>query len=106
MDDLELLTAKSVGEAAAQGDELAQDVLNQAAGALGLGIANAVNLMNPQRVTIGGGVAKIGSAWIEEIRSAARAAAMRDTVVDIVPGALGDDAPLWGAIVLASGVAS
>jgi glucokinase len=99
--DPELVTAQIVGEAAAQGDVLAQEVLDQAATMLGLGIANAINLINPQRVTVGGGVTKIGPFWIEGVRAAARADAMPGSPVDIVLAALGDDAPLWGAIALA-----
>jgi len=98
----ERLTAQTVSEAAAQGDGLAQQVLDQAARMLGLGIANAINLINPQRVTVGGGVVKIGSVWMERVRAAAQADVMPDSPVDIAVAALGDDAPLWGAIALAS----
>ena len=99
--DPERITAQMVSEAAAQGDELAQEVLDRAAKMLGLGIANAINLINPQRVTVGGGVVKIGPAWMEKVRAAARADAMPDCPVEIVVAALGDDSPLWGAIALA-----
>lgn len=94
------ITTQIVSKAAEQGDELAQEVLNQAAKMLGLGIANAINLINPQRVTMGGGVTKMGSAWLEKVRVAARAEAMPDCPVEIVPAALGDDSPLWGAVAL------
>jgi len=104
--DREHVTAQAVSEAAAQGDELAQEVLDQAARMLGLGIANAINLVNPQRVTVGGGVVKIGPAWMESVRAAARADAMPDSPVDIVLAALGDDSPLWGAIALAEAVST
>jgi glucokinase len=97
----ERITAQAVSEAAAQGDELAREVVAHAARMLGLGIANAINLINPTRVTIGGGVVKMGPAWREGVLAAARADAMPDCPVDIVPAALGDDAPLWGAIALA-----
>ncbi len=100
--DARRLTAQAVSEAAAQGDELAQEVLDQAAKMLGLGIANAINLINPERVTVGGGVVKIGPAWMDTVRAAAQADAMPDSPVDIAVAALGDDAPLWGAIALAS----
>jgi len=97
----ERITAQVVSKAAAQGDELAQEVLDHAAEMLGLGIANAINLINPQRVTIGGGVVKIGPAWMAKVRAAARAYAMADCPVEITVAALGDDSPLWGAIALA-----
>ena len=95
------IIAQTVSEAAAQGDELAQEVLDHAAKMLGLGIANAINLINPQRVTLGGGVVRIGPAWVEKVRAAARADAMPECPAEIVVAALGDDSPLWGAIALA-----
>ncbi|RLC72808.1 MAG: ROK family protein, partial [Chloroflexi bacterium] len=61
----------------------------------------AITLMNPQRVVVGGGVAKSGPRYFEMVRAAARANVLPGMTVDIVPAALGDDAPLWGAVVLA-----
>ncbi|MEA3344715.1 MAG: ROK family protein [Chloroflexota bacterium] len=103
--DPERITARIVSEAAAQGDELAQDTLDQAAEMLGLGIANAINLINPQRVTVGGGVVKIGPAWMEKVRAAAQANSLSGCPVEIVLAELGDDSPLWGAIALAEAAA-
>jgi len=99
--DLTAITAWHVSQAAVAGDPLARQVLDEAACALGLGIANAVTLMNPQRVVVGGGVSKTGPRYFEVVRAAARANTVVGIRVDIVPAALGDDAPLWGAIALA-----
>jgi glucokinase len=60
--------------------------------------------MNPDRVVLGGGVTKSGDLWWQMVREVARANALRPITVDIVPAALGDDAPLWGAIALAEGL--
>ena len=57
--------------------------------------------MNPQRVVLGGGVSKAGDAWWSTLRTTARAAAFPQSRVDIVPAAMVDDAPLWGAAALA-----
>ena len=57
--------------------------------------------MNPQRVVVGGGVAKSCQRYFEAVRAVARATAPPEMTVEIVPSALGDDAPLWGAIALA-----
>jgi glucokinase len=100
-DDVEAVTAEHVSRAAEAGDELAQQVLDEAARVLGLGIGSAIALMNPQRVVVGGGVAKSGQRYFEAVRAAARANVLPGMRVDIVPAALGDDAPLWGAIALA-----
>lgn len=101
--DLERVSAKNVNEAALAGDELAREVMDAAARALGTGIGSAIVLMNPARVVVGGGVSKAGEQYFETIRAAARANVMAEmrSAVDIVPAALGDDAPLWGAVALA-----
>ncbi len=99
--DLAALTAERVSRAASVGDALAEEVLLAAARDLGTGIGNALSLMNPQRVVLGGGVTKSGEAWWAEVRRAARANTLPEISADIVPAALGDDAPLWGAAALA-----
>jgi hypothetical protein len=53
------------------------------------------------RDVVGGGVAKSGQRCFEAVRAAARATAPPEMTVEIVPAALGDDAPLWGAVALA-----
>lgn len=45
---------------------------------------------------------KAGADWWAEVHRAARATALPEVSFDIVPAALGDDAPLWGAIALVS----
>jgi len=99
--EVEAASARHVSRAAEAGDQLSQQVLDEAARALGRGIGSAISLMNPQRVVVGGGVAKSGQRYFESVRAAARATTLPEMTVDIVPAALGDDAPLWGAIALA-----
>jgi glucokinase len=100
-DDLDAITAQMVAEAAARGDALALEALERAGRALGMGIGNAANLLNPQRFILGGGVTKSGPHFWETLRRTARATALPQVQCDIVPALLGDDAPLWGAVALA-----
>lgn len=102
----EAVTAELVGRAAAQGDALALHALQDAAAALGDGIGTAINLMNPERVVLGGGVIKAGAAWWSTVRAAARATVLPQTRVDIRPAGMSDDAPLWGAAALAEAIAA
>ncbi len=97
----ENITAKMVSQAAAQGDELSRQILAESAERLGLGLGNAINLMNPERVILGGGVTKSGRRWWQIVRDTANANTLPEIKVDIVPATLGDDAPLWGAVALA-----
>lgn len=103
-DDPEKITAKLVSRAAAGGDSLSQKILDESAERLGLGLSNVLNLINPERIILGGGVTKSGERWWQIVRRVARANTLPDITVDIVPAALGDDAPLWGAVALAEGV--
>ncbi|MEH2143146.1 ROK family protein [Nostoc sp.] len=101
-DDLTLLTGQLVSEAAVAGDDLAKEVLHKAAWALGVGIGNVANLMNPQRFVLGGGVTKAGEDFWQVMRQVARETALPEVDFEIVPAVLGDDAPLWGAVAIAS----
>lgn len=95
------LTAEDVAAAAAEGDALAWRALERSAWALGLGLGNAVNFMNPARIVLGGGVTKAGERYWDRLCEVTRAVARPQARLDLVPAALGDDAPLWGAVALA-----
>jgi len=100
-DNLESITGFVVSQAAAQGDDLAIDALARAGWALGVGIGNVANVMNPQRFVLGGSVTKAGARFWEVVRRIARETALPEVHFDIVPATLGDEAPLWGAVALA-----
>jgi glucokinase len=97
-------TPEQVFEAARAGDRAARDVLARAGTYLGIGIANVVLAVGPERVVVGGGVAAAGELILEPARQEFR---RRVTVmplerIQIVPAALGPragaiGAALWGA---------
>jgi predicted NBD/HSP70 family sugar kinase len=64
-----LIDAKVVAEAARQGDKLATDILMDAGRYIGIGVAMVANLLSPEMVIIGGGVAQSGEFFIDIIRS-------------------------------------
>jgi glucokinase len=100
-DNLQLITGAVLSEAAALGDELAKAFLDRSAWALGVGIGNVANLINPERFVLGGGVTKAGKIWWSVLQKTARQTALPEVNFEIVPAALEDDAPLWGAVALA-----
>jgi len=100
-DAAEPITGESVARAAQQGDPLAQEVMDEVARNLGTGLGGAINLMNPERIVLGGGVTKSGERWWRIVRETSRYHALPQMRADIQPAALGDDAPLWGAVALA-----
>ena len=99
--ELDRITGRMVAEAAALGDDLAKDRLDQAAWAIGAAIGNCANLISMERVILGGGVAGAGESFWERLRAEARRVALPEIEFKILPAALGADAPLWGAAILA-----
>jgi glucokinase len=103
--DLAAIDGRQIAIAANEGEGTARELLLRGARALGVGLGNAINLVNPQRVVLGGGVTKSGDLWWAAVRTTARATALPEFEFDIIPAALGDDAPLWGAVELARAAA-
>jgi glucokinase len=99
----EAITASLVEQAAREGDAVAREVFSRAATYLGVGLANLIHVLNPQRIIIGGGVTKAGEMLFEPVRrvALARSFARPGADVEIVPAALGDDVGAVGAAAVA-----
>ena len=98
-DDPGGLTARVVSQAARQGDRPAQAALEDVGRALGVGIANIVNILNPEMVVIGGAVVGAGRYILEPARKEAKRRAFRGATerLKIVRAKLGEDAGMLGA---------
>ena len=55
---------ETIGAAAAQGDRFARGLLQEAGSHLGAGLVGIVNLLNPQLIRIGGGLALAAGEFI------------------------------------------
>jgi glucokinase len=101
--NLDSITAKLVAQAADQGDWEANAILGQAMSYLGVGMANLVNLLNPELLVIGGGLTKMGERLFEPVRRAIdlRAFATAARAVELRRAQLGDDVGLLGAAAVA-----
>ena len=97
---LERLTAATVYEAAKLGDEVAIEVVRETARFLGTGIANLLNIFNPDVVVMAGGVTQAGDALFEPMRKEVKKRAFRPAVeaCRIVPGSLPGSAGVVGAV--------
>jgi glucokinase len=97
------LTGEAIVAAARAGDAPARRLLADAAAALARGLAGAANLLDLDRVVIGGGLAGAGDLLLAplraELRRRARLAFSRD--LDLRPAALGPEAGVVGAAALA-----
>jgi glucokinase len=98
--NLEAIDGALLSQAAAAGDKVSQEVLRRGARALGIGIGNAANLVNPSLAVVGGGVTRAGAIWWTALQEAVAETLIAGARLEVVPAALGDDAPLWGALAL------
>jgi len=103
--DVEDLTAEKIFKAATDGDPVAVKTFRQMGEYLGIGLAILVNILNPEMIVIGGGVANawqlFGEQAIQEMRS--RAFPLPGSRVMVKPAECGDNAGLLGAARLAFG---
>lgn len=96
---VEAITAQTVFEGAKAGDEVALEVVRDTAHYLGAGIANLLNIFNPDLVVIAGGVTQAGDLLFEPLRREVVRRAFRPAVdaCRIVPGTLQGLAGVYGA---------
>ena len=97
------LSLKSVGEALDEGDELAHQLFDMGVETLGIGIASVVNMIDVERVVVGGGLAdKLGQHLADRLQTAASPWMLRPNPdLAWMPAALGDDSGVIGAAALA-----
>jgi len=97
--DLRKITAQLVYEAAHDGDDYAYEVVKDTARFLGVGVANVINIFNPEVVVICGGVTLAGERLFGPLRSEAKRRAFKPAVdvCRIVPGELTGTAGVYGA---------
>jgi glucokinase len=96
------LSGRHVLEAARIRDPLALRLVEETAGYLGLALGNAANLLDPERIILGGGVSTAGDLLFVPLRDAvARHTMPGMRTPPIVPAQLGYDAGVIGAVALA-----
>jgi len=86
-----------------KGDLSAQKVIKRFVEYLAAGVANIINIFNPEMIIIGGGVSKAGKKFIDDIKVVCRKRAMpvSSKNVEIVGATLGNDAGMMGAAAFA-----
>ncbi|MFC1501892.1 ROK family protein [bacterium] len=92
-------TPKDVSRAARNDDAVAIEVLAEVGTYLGAGMGNVANLLNIQRVVVGGGVAKAGDFILKPARKGLQRVALETSAksIEVVPAMLGTKAGLVGA---------
>jgi glucokinase len=100
------LTSGIWAKALDKGDDLATQVMDEAVAALGAGIGAAINLVDLDRIIIGGGLAeKLGKDLVGRIEKATQPFVMTPGKRAFVVAELGDDAGVVGAASLARAAA-
>lgn len=97
------VTAEELSRLFQRGDARATEVVRQGAGWLGLGLAAAAAMIDPEVVVLGGGVTRLGPAYFDLVWAELAARLMPESWRDVdrgpllEPARLGDDASLLGA---------
>lgn len=97
------LNSEKIYLAGLEEDELALEVFRRMGVYLGIGLANLINILNPEMIVIGGGVVNGWDLFEKHMRQqvAERAFALPAARVRIMPAECADDAGLLGAARLA-----
>lgn len=100
---LEKITGEIVSRAGWSGDELALEILRDTGHYLGIGIANLINLFNPELLILGGGVMQAGDLIFNPMRETLkeRVFSMPAEAVKMVFAVLGNEAGMTGAAKIA-----
>ena len=94
------LTSKIIFSAAENGDEFALSMFDKAGYLLGIGIVNALNLLNFEKAAVGGGLARAGDLILKPARRALadRGFQSYNHMVSIVPAERPDESAILGAV--------
>lgn len=99
----ERILAEQVFQLAADGDQVAQHIVEDVITYLGIALANIIHLMNPSMIILGGQVAQAGDLLFIPLQARLRDLCLpvASDDVRIVPGELGTEANIVGAVTLA-----
>jgi len=97
-------TAETIFDAGQKGDELALEIFRRMGVYLGIGLANLINILNPEMIVIGGGVVNGWDLFEKHMHQQVeeRAFPLLAARVKIERAKCGDDAGLLGAACLAN----
>lgn len=100
--DLKRLSPEVIDQACALQDPLALATWRRVGRSLGIVLVGVVNLLDPQRIVVGGGIAKAGRWLFEPLKAELRQGGIRGPRgVQVMPARLGSLAGLIGAALLA-----
>jgi glucokinase len=103
VENFDEITAETVVEAVKRGDAAARLIWDETIKFLSIGIGNAITLIAPEAVIIGGGVAAAGELLLEPLRREIRKNVTMVPIdkVEILKASLGSESGVCGALMLA-----
>ena len=84
-------------DAAKAGDEFANAIVNAYVDDLGSYLASLINLLDPEKIAIGGGVSAAGEFLMQPLRENVQKKTFFSDVAEIVVATAGNDAGIFGA---------
>jgi len=96
------LNPTTIFQAASQGDRIAQRILNETAHYIGLALSYVINLLDPELIIVGGGVARAGKILIPPIQKTISQHIIPSPIrqIKIVPAHLSDKTGVLGGAAL------
>ena len=100
--DFKLVTPLMVVEAAKRGDKLAFNLMEKTGEYLGIGVANLINIFNPELVVVGAGVSRAGDLLLEPLKRTVKARALQQSfqMVEIKASSLDEFGGAIGGAIL------
>lgn len=98
------IRSRQLKQAFNAGDRVVVDVVKQAAYHLGIGLGSLANVLNPDCIVLGGGVVEaFGDSYVKQVNASFKRFAFESVYKNakLVQAALGDDAGVVGAALLA-----
>jgi glucokinase len=94
------ITPRIIAQEARKGDNVAQGVFQEIGFYIGIGLSNIISLFDPEIIVVSGGISKAGKVLFNAIRKTANERVMGGQYrhYKIVPGKLGDNAGMLGAV--------
>ena len=101
--NIEKINAEAIHEAAQSGDKLANELIARTAYYLGVGLANLINIFNPEVIVIGGGLSNIRDILLKPAFKEAKRRSFRQSyrAVRFARAELGRDSGVLGAAAFA-----
>ncbi|WP_300331483.1 ROK family protein [Fusobacterium sp.] len=101
--NIEKVEAKDIFDCAKEGDLFSIDIVDYEAEYLAMGIGNILNIINPEKIILAGGVSLAGDILLDRVKEKLKKYAMGVTLEEnfsIEIGILGNDAGIYGASAL------